>query len=763
MRKWAIGMMALVILFVPEIFAVSVLTEYQITTDTNTQWRPSVYGNIVVWQDQRNGNADIYGYNLATATEFTICTNTYNQEHPTIYGNIVVWYDWRNGNADIYGYNLSTSTEFPICLNTNNQRLPVIWENFVVYNDWRNGNWDVYGYNLSTSTEFPICTNAAHQYFPRTGGCYAVWWDERNGIGNWDIYGYDLNTNTEFPICLDPNNQGYPAVHGDIVAYIDDRNGNWDIYGYNITTATEFPICTNTSDQFRPWVSGDIVVWFDMRNGNQDIYGYEISTGTEFQITTNSSDQRHPKIYCDKVVWHDRRDGDYNIYGATLEGVVCEEEKLSFVATVEGQPGSWDFPYLDFGWHCVGDVVCGDLTITNTMSSCVTIIQACTQCTVVAGSECGYFYIEPPAPRNKVLEPGEDVTIRFCYDPFEDPPLQGFRWDRCFDAAFHYWVGTGLLGYQVQEVYLEGKRMTEGCFLGRMVSDHDFGEAVVGFAREQAVTVVNTGCLPLTVDNIFSDRTEFTVISPTVPFTVAEYGAMDVVVEFMPSGVGEIEGVLTVVSDARNLNMHTGELIGDVEVAVKGIGLEAMLGDVNGDADVNVLDILTVVNIVLGIMVPTDAQVWAADLDDNGVINIMDAVALVNLYLDGAAKVAVTPEVMGYLESLQTELSAGDHARLMELVKGINAPVPTSYSLTQNYPNPFNPETEIAFSLPENAKVTLMVYNVLGQVMEVLVDSQLEAGHHVVQWNGENAVSGVYFYNLAANNFNATKRMVLMK
>ena len=323
MKRWVLLAMALTVVSVPYIYAQSVMTEYQITTDTGTQWRPSVYGNIVVWQDQRNGNADIYGYDMFTSTEFPICTNTFNQEHPTIWEDIVVWYDWRNGNADIYGYDLSTSTEFPICLNTNNQRLPVIWENFVVYNDWRNGNWDVYGYNLSTSTEFPICTNGAHQYFPRTGGRYAVWWDERNGIGNWDIYGYDLLTNTEFPICLDPNNQGYPHVHDDIVAWIDDRDGNWSIYGYNIATATEFPICTNTSDQFRPWVSNDVVTWFDLRNGNQDIYGYEISTATEFQITTNASDQRHPKIHCNRVLWHDRRDGDYNIYGADLDINSC--------------------------------------------------------------------------------------------------------------------------------------------------------------------------------------------------------------------------------------------------------------------------------------------------------------------------------------------------------------------------------------------------------------------------------------------------------
>ena len=89
--------------------------------------------------------------------------------------------------------------------------------------------------------------------------------------------------------------------------------------------------------------------------------------------------------------------------------------------------------------------------------------------------------------------------------------------------------------------------------------------------------------------------------------------------------------------------------------------------------------------------------------------------------------------------------------------------IPMKFSLAQNYPNPFNPDTEIEFSLPEYAKVTVTVYNLLGQVVEVLVESQLEAGYHVIQWNASNIASGVYFYSLTAGEFSGTKRMVLMK
>ncbi|UCE19113.1 MAG: T9SS type A sorting domain-containing protein, partial [Gemmatimonadota bacterium] len=90
-------------------------------------------------------------------------------------------------------------------------------------------------------------------------------------------------------------------------------------------------------------------------------------------------------------------------------------------------------------------------------------------------------------------------------------------------------------------------------------------------------------------------------------------------------------------------------------------------------------------------------------------------------------------------------------------------PLPQQYALHQNYPNPFNPDTEIGFTLPQATHVTLTVYNILGQVMAELIDSEMEAGYHSVLWNGENAVSGIYFYSMKAKDFSETKKMVLMK
>jgi TolB protein len=100
--------------------------EFQITTNPHEQRSPAIYQNIVVWQDKRNGNWDIYGYNLETNEEFSITTNPDDQKHPAIHGDMVVYEDYRNDTNAIYGYSLSTHNEIPISIGEGIKSLPAI-------------------------------------------------------------------------------------------------------------------------------------------------------------------------------------------------------------------------------------------------------------------------------------------------------------------------------------------------------------------------------------------------------------------------------------------------------------------------------------------------------------------------------------------------------------------------------------------------------------------------------------------------------------
>lgn len=93
--------------------------------------------------------------------------------------------------------------------------------------------------------------------------------------------------------------------------------------------------------------------------------------------------------------------------------------------------------------------------------------------------------------------------------------------------------------------------------------------------------------------------------------------------------------------------------------------------------------------------------------------------------------------------------------------------LPESFVLYQNYPNPFNPSTTIKFNLPQQGKVTLSIFNILGQKVATLIDEIKDAGQYKVLFNaasaGTNLASGIYFYNISFDNKQITKKMVYMK
>lgn len=94
--------------------------------------------------------------------------------------------------------------------------------------------------------------------------------------------------------------------------------------------------------------------------------------------------------------------------------------------------------------------------------------------------------------------------------------------------------------------------------------------------------------------------------------------------------------------------------------------------------------------------------------------------------------------------------------------------LPSNYSLSQNYPNPFNPSTKIQFSLPEQSRVTIRIYDMLGREVKTLINADQSAGTHEIVWNGDDeagrkVATGVYMYAISTNKFVQTKKMVLLK
>ncbi|HTK81446.1 MAG TPA: T9SS type A sorting domain-containing protein, partial [Bacteroidota bacterium] len=110
------------------------------------------------------------------------------------------------------------------------------------------------------------------------------------------------------------------------------------------------------------------------------------------------------------------------------------------------------------------------------------------------------------------------------------------------------------------------------------------------------------------------------------------------------------------------------------------------------------------------------------------------------------------PVSFGDVDTLVTSVQTG---------KGGN--LPKTFALYQNYPNPFNPSTIIRYDLPQDAMVTVRIYNVLGQHVKTLINERQSAGEKTAEFNALLLPSGVYFYSIRAGSFSDTKKMIIIR
>ena len=174
--------------------------------------------------------------------------------------------------------------------------------------------------------------------------------------------------------------------------------------------------------------------------------------------------------------------------------------------------------------------------------------------------------------------------------------------------------------------------------------------------------------------------------------------------------------------------------------------------------------------------------------------NITDYVAL-NMTIEGKGSASLNPEPMakfytpgtvvnisavpdsgwvftgwsGDLNSSETSISVtmdaskNITANFAEEALGVKTKMPEFYKLSQNYPNPFNPTTQISFGLKQEGFTTLTIYDMLGRQVATLVNRNMPAGYHSVEFSGANLPTGMYIYRLTSGDFFSMKKMMLMK
>jgi len=283
------------------------------------QMYPDISVTNAVWQDNRNGNWDVFSKSLSGGAGQQLTVNAADQIHPQIDGNVIVWQDLRNGNWDIYGHDIATGQELVIFTGAGNQEKPVIAGDWAAWQDNSGGSWNIYAKNLSTGELLQVTQHERDQINPSVAGGAVYWEDYRHGLG--EIYKYDLVSRIETRVTVSQANQTTPTASGSLIVWTDQRNvgSGKDIYFYD-SSAGERRITYGDWDEERPRLHGNMLVYVDNESGssNPDISFYDLSAGYGGKLVASPSVQDEPALASDYLLWQDDRDGVYQIYGAAL-------------------------------------------------------------------------------------------------------------------------------------------------------------------------------------------------------------------------------------------------------------------------------------------------------------------------------------------------------------------------------------------------------------------------------------------------------------
>jgi TolB protein len=296
--------------------------EQLVTADsTAAQQAPSYGQSGLAWEDDRNGDWDVYLTDMGAGwSAAAIPAPSGDQRHPSVSPDSpwVAYEDDRNENWDIYAYNTETRLEVRVTKGSTDQLDPAVSGTRVVFEDRQGGGSDIRVFDLAKKTTTLLAKGSALQVDPAIEGSIVAWADKSSG--NWDVMVRDLRRTSPVRVTANRSAQTAPCVGGQRVAYVDDRNASPDIYLYSLATDTERRITTNGSAQTAPALSGDWVVYQDARDGAADIYGTQLVAGVEKRLTDDLSAQQAPAVWhsaeYERMAWQDERTGDADIYYA---------------------------------------------------------------------------------------------------------------------------------------------------------------------------------------------------------------------------------------------------------------------------------------------------------------------------------------------------------------------------------------------------------------------------------------------------------------
>ena len=748
-------------------------------------------------------------------------------------GTILVWQDRRSGSEDKLfvqrisssGNSLWQSGGLPMSLTAGFQYYPQILSDgtggaFIVWQDNRYGvDYDIFmqrvsagGVALWTPNGVLVCNAAGHQYNPQLisdglGGVIVVWQDKRDG--NYDIYAQRISslgqaqwTTNGQPVCKAAGDQLEPKLTGDgqngaIVGWIDYRAGTGysDIYAQRILgtgqqawTSDGVLICGATNTQWNVQVVPDgigsaIIVWQDRRLGTYDnIYAQRVDNVGQTRWAENGialapafGIQYYPQAASDGaggaiVAWQDNRRGaDYDIYSqrVTRDGGLL--------------------------WGPAGNPVC---TAPGHQYNPQISVQGSSAVIAWQDKRGADFDIYAQRLSLSGAVQWDPNGIAVCNSPLDQfqPQLIADGYEGAIVAWSDYQLGTGSTDIFAQRIGANGK-IAGGCFRTfnqnglrlRAARFKTRGAGIIGLPNEGNVrdSIFGRGMFPngiyIGIERLDSAKRygwELFTKSFYLRFALPQNGTprpFDRIYERFFVGLKKNP------SFHRYNNSLAGELLTlKLNIAISDLGMtERNFGELvfidstkraNPMNNKSLRQLAAYTDSILTFWRSRKADYfnvyfWLNKIN-NTFMGPFDTISTNPLRVaPTSALFSVSYLVPGTTPPPFIPQSQPDPA------VSVDGDQPDEFSLSQNYPNPFNPVTTIEFTLPDPSRVTIKVFDILGQEVARLLDNTaMDQGHQLVDFDASRLASGVYFYQLYAEDvadankpISLVKKMILLK
>ena len=274
---------------------------------------PTARGRWAVWQDQSDGNWEIYAQDVTTNGAIWQLTHTpYSQQNPRTDGRYVVWQAQQtNGSWAVLIDDLQgTNGPQPVANAPGiDQTYPSIDWPWVVYQSRPTGNssapWQVSAVNLAgAATPIAVSRTTQNELNPDVQGARVVWQDLRNA-GAGEIYLYDLNATNLVRLTTNSFGKYHPAIRGHWVVWQDSRNGETDIYGYDLFRQSEVRLTSTPENETQPYLDGPWVVCMEDSLGAGTGNGrlIHLPSLAIVPVTRTATQKTFPALADGRAVW----------------------------------------------------------------------------------------------------------------------------------------------------------------------------------------------------------------------------------------------------------------------------------------------------------------------------------------------------------------------------------------------------------------------------------------------------------------------------